>query len=439
MRTRSNQHSITRGLGIVFWVSAMAIAWWGVRSSGDDAAPPVHRTLIRYFSGAYFSGAGTRFEAIDPSSRLKPNDPVFLQDDSGEWSQVGFVQSLAPRGDKTSQLVIGWNHPDWDVAQCQWTQYRSSGRLEDIVATMLPDDQREKIARRLSDAMAMHGDQLAAAYVPLVQLSFQRSLPIIEDEFRRSIGRHRGEVDQLVARWNDQVMKDRLIPLARREILPIVRQHGEPEAEKIGRELWDKASIWRFGWRAVYDRSPLPKKDLLQEEWDRFVEEQAIPVFESHMDDVVVAVQEIITDVAANGAIRSELAEVATEIAADPQARELVRTILKETFVDNVELRNAWTEVWTSDDARRAFALTSERLEPVARQIGDDLFGTQEEGINPNFARVLRNQILGKDRRWIVVRLAETTNRDGAPPVIGFSNEPMPYPIVYMANEDDSK
>jgi hypothetical protein len=68
----------------------------------------------------------------------------------------------------------------------------------------------------------------------------------------------------------------------------------------------------------------------------------------------------------------------------------------------------------------------------LVRGIGDDLFGTQETGIEPNFARVLRNQILGKDRRWIVATIsAERQPQESIP----LTRDSMPYPIVYLADE----
>ena len=43
----------------------------------------------------------------------------------------------------------------------------------------------------------------------------------------------------------EELVRQRLVPLAREEILPIIREHGEPTAQEIGRELWDRASLWR--------------------------------------------------------------------------------------------------------------------------------------------------------------------------------------------------
>ena len=47
--------------------------------------------------------------------------------------------------------------------------------------------------------------------------------------------------------------------------------------------------------------------------------------------------------------------------------------------------------------------MAADYAEPCVRRIGDMLFGTREEGIAPEFAQVLRNQILDKDCRWLVL------------------------------------
>ena len=251
-----------------------------------------------------------------------------------------------------------------------------------------------------------------------------------------SIKRHRGDIDTLAKRWNDDVVRKRLIPLARQEIMPIVKKHGRPTAEKVGQEIWERASLWRFGWRAVYDRTPLPEQNLLNEEWQRFVQKDVGPVLERNMDDIVAAVQKILVETAANPAVRGELADVASDIAQDPEAQQLVKAILKETLVDNQRLHQVWSDVWKSDEARRAIDLASRRMEPVLRQIGDELFGTQEEGIDPAFALVLRNQIFGKDRRWIIALPIQDKLDDSEPREIPFSSQWMAYPIVYLAEKD---
>lgn len=411
----------------------------------------------------YVMRAETTLRQIDPTSRLRPGDPVFLENedrldgDQPAFRQVGRVLEVLERqddarrdddgaqGDRVlgdsvlgnrgepagTEVLIVWYDSEVSAQECQLFQYHSTGRLSEVIETLMPPEKQEAIREEIAVAMARHGEDLSQAFVPLVEESLKKSLPVIENEFRRAVARHRSDLDAAAQRWNDELVQERLIPMARREILPIVKKHGQPPAEAIGREIWDRASLFRFGWRAIYDKTPLPRKDLLREEWKRFVEDEAVPVLEEHMDEIVVAIQRSVRDVSKNPAIRQELSGVAEEIASDPQSRRLVQTILKETLVENPELRDVWREVWSSDKARAAFDIAGERMEPVVRKIGDEIFGSEKDGINPDFARVLRSQILRKDRRWIVAWHTGASNG-----VIEVAKKKMPYPVVYVAQEN---
>ncbi len=425
-----------RIIGFTTWVALIALLVTGLRNEQQRLAADSDESLKNYLFGTQDEVA-VKF----PAGALRLHDPVFLQHANGSWTQVGFVQETDRISNESaspsSSGILNWHSSEVEASDCHFILYRNRGQLEDVIATMLPPSTRAKIQERLATTMKNHGEELSNAFVPLVQDSLKRSLPIIEAELRHSVQRHRSEIEALGDRWNDEVVSQRLVPLARREIVPIVRKHGQPTAEDIGRELWDRASIWSFGWRAAYDGLPLvPRKDLVREEWTRFVEDEAVPIFEERMDDIVTSVQRIVADVAANPEVRKELTDVAIVIANDPEAQQLVRQILKESLVDNQQLKDSWKEVWNSDQARQAFELAGDKLEPVIRKIGDDLIGSRELGINPNFARVLRSQILGKDRQWIV---AIPNRRDSSTRVPRFetSTEAMPYPVVYLANPEN--
>ena len=420
--------ALHRSLGILFWLAAALGPVLAIGLLDGDRSREAGASLWRWLRGA-----DRRVAAYDPTGRLRRSDPVFLQDATGAWRQIGYVLRRQPLAEG-SRLELAWYAGGLPPEQAQLTQYHNRGRLQDILATMLPPEKRQQIQRRLSEAMSVHGEELSRALLPLVEQSLRESLPVIETELRASAARHREEIERLAERLDRELIQQRLLPLARREVVPIVLEHGRPPIESIGRELWDRASLWRFGWRALYDRTPLPDQDLLQREWDRFVEQEAIPVFEAHMEEIALAVKRTLADLAANPTIRSELAAAARDIANDPEARRLLRVILRETLVDNERLHAVWRRVWSSERAQRATELAAERLEPVVRGIGDDLFGTREGGIAPNFARVLRSQILGKDRRWIVARRSDSPHPEL---VIGTSDQRMLYPIVHLASGRD--
>lgn len=426
-----------RILGFTTWAVVICLFIAGLRNEQQRITSGADDSLNNYL----FGGQGEVLVSA-PAGTLRIHDPVFLKQD-GSWVQVGYVQAIsAPPNDSsnsTTSAILNWHSSQFAPNDCRFVLHRNRGRLEDVIATMLPPETRAKIQERLATTMKQHGQELSNAFVPLVQNSLKRSLPIIENEFRLSVKRHRGEIEALGDRWNDEVVSQRLVPLARREIVPIVRKHGEPTAEEIGRELWDRASIFSFGWRAAYDGLPLvPRKDLVREEWTRFVENEAVPVFEQRMDEIVDSIQKIVSDVAANPKVRKELTDVAVVIANDPEAQKLVRQILKESLVDNQRLKDSWKDVWSSDEAQQAFELAGDRLEPVIRKIGDDLIGSRELGINPNFARVLRSQILGKDRQWIVAIPVQGDPKKEQLSIEA-STDSMPYPIVYLANPDNTQ
>lgn len=420
-----------RILGVSFW--ALLLVGGAVAAAVTSRSDRGQAVRLRQSAQqiARFVGRGpTETQRVDPIGRLRVGDPVFLAEDDGGFRQVGRV-SAVPGGDPPAEagtVEIAWYDSEVAADACQMFQHHSSGRLSEMVQTLMPPEKRRRISERLAAAMSAHGEALARELVPLVEESLRRSLPVIEDEFRRSIARHQHELDQAADRFHRELVQKRLIPMAKQEILPVVKRHGQPPAEAIGREIWDRASLFRFGWRALYDKSPLPQRDLLREEWARFVEDEAVPVMESHMEDLVVAIERTLRDLAANQAVRDELAAAAGEIAGDPQSRALVQAILKETLVDNQRLREVWKQVWTSDRAQRALAIGSERLEPIIRQIGDEIFGSEADGIDPHFARVLRSQILRKDRRWIVAWHTGASNG-----VVEPASRPMPYPVVYLA------
>ncbi len=440
--TRNLKRTNKRIVGLGFWLitlvsTGVAASRWMQTTEQNDQSQQTLESIARYVARQE-----TQIVAIDPTGRLQPGDPVFLAGEQGDYHQVGRVAAIVtPDGERPDDLPaepltrgrrvsITWYSWDVPADECQLFQHHSTGRLSEVVETLFPPAKQKVIRDQLSAAMARHGEDLSQAFIPLVEDSFRKSLPVIEDEFRLAVARHRDELDAAAHRWHDELVQERLIPMARREILPIVKKHGQPPAEEIGREMWDRASLFRFGWRAIYDKTPLPQKDLVREEWQRFVEEEAVPVLEKHMDDVVVAIQRSVRDISASPAIRKELAGVAEEIAEDPQSRQLVQTILKETFVDNERLHKVWREVWSSPEAEAAFEIAGQRLEPVIRQIGDEIFGSEQDGINPDFARVLRSQILRKDRRWIVAWHTGAGNG-----TIEVARTPMPYPIVYLAAE----
>ncbi len=425
-----------RWLGAAFWISliVMAAGWMlsENRSSSESGnAGAVHASPASLILESLWSSTES-IELDDPTGIVRIGDVAFAPHDR-EWREVGYVSTVVRGKDAPNRLTLAIFDPHAARRGATFTVHRNSGRIGDVMTTLLPPEKRDRLQAKLAAAMEAHAEAVVHEILPLVAESIRTSVPLIESALTEAIRRHESEIDSLVMRYREEIIRERLVPLVSEEVMPIVRKHGTVPAEAIGHEIWNKASLWRFGWRAIYDKSPLPERELVAGEWERFVDEEVTPIVEAHLDDIAAAVEDIVKDLAANKKLRGELSQVVGTIAQDPEARELLQTILREAIVDNQELRQAWTKAWSSPVAKQRLRRAGKRLEPILREIGDEVMGTREGGIEPGFARVLRNQILSKDRTWITITPPFKGKQEDGTMVLHQAEKFMPYPVVYLA------
>jgi hypothetical protein len=423
--TDRQRASLMGGFVAVAALCLMAWVFWGPRGV----------TAREWLGGLLrFTFQPTRHIRIDPQNlRLVHGDPVFQLDGGGRWKQVGHVAELSP-------ATVVWYQRPWPTEGQQWKYHEAPRDLRHVLGLLAPPQRRAAIESQIRAALREHGGAIQASLEPLVLESVRESLPLIQRGVSISIDRHREELDAIAARYRQEIVRERLLPLIRTEVLPVVQQYAQPLAEEIGRELWDRASLWRFGWRYLYDTSPLPERALVRGEWERFVQQEVIPVVRSHEEDFIVANGRIMESLSENAEIHKVLTEVGSDLLEDAELRRFLLKVLRESVLENEELRERWREIWNSERASAALADAADRLEPAIRAIGDELFGTREGGITPEFARVLRLAILEKDRRWIVVServkdsgllpQSSTVDEDRFRPVLELAAPGEPYPLL---------
>lgn len=394
-------------LGIAIWCAASVAGWYfGFRTSDERVS--------KLTSDLYDHAVGDRqtvFVYMEETMPLGIGDPVFVIDAEGNYTQVGEVASIPASKRltfgtvepvKTGELLLYGTAPDLGD-EASLSVHETPESMEWVLQTMLPPQKRRQVSLEIRNAFEQHQDEIVKALQPIIEEGFYDAIDIVERDFESALIARSGELERIGAKYQGDLVEREVIPLVRSEIFPIVRKHGEPLANQVGKEMWEEASVWRFGWRYIYDISPLPQRDLARKEWDRFLNKEAIPILESHVDDFVRMQQRVFTDVARNPRVQDVVRKSVRQIIRDPDVQELVMEIIKEVFVDNRNLRNALRKHWTSPRARNAFRLASRRFEPTAVKIGEMMFGSPEDGITPEFARVLRNQVLRKDRRWLVL------------------------------------
>ncbi|MCA9227736.1 MAG: hypothetical protein KDA47_19080 [Planctomycetales bacterium] len=388
--------------GLVIW---MALAGWLAAWLGG-----AHQRRVREFWLPQLTNfvAGERHDIplrIVPGAAVANRDPVFVEAGENRFRQVGEVRWTGESSDAPTVLL----YPDAPPVQRieHLTAYRTPDSMQWVVETMLPPAKREQIIAAMTEAFEQHHEEIVNSLRPMVEASLRDALVVVEEELPAAIARHQSELEQIGGRYQRDLVEREIVPLVRKEIWPIVRREAEPAVTEISQEIWRKASLWRFGWRMAYDRSPLPQKNLLKQEWERFVEEDAAPVLEEHTDDLIRAQQRILAEVARNEEVRQVMQRSMKQIIADRELQGVVWQLMRELLIDNPRIHDVFDRHWRSPEAHAVYARIGRRLEPTVTRIGEIVIGTPESGITPEFARVLRNRVLNKEQRWLVVRTSE--------------------------------
>jgi hypothetical protein len=352
---------------------------------------------------------------------LQVGDPIFIQ--SGDLTEpIGYISRIK---------AIDSNQSELDYVDRAFAEIYSSARplrdgdyltyhttpesIDWVVQMMLPPETRAEIARLIASAFRDHQMEIVTALQPIVEKSIRDAGAVIRQDLRNAFAKRDARIRELSKRFQTELVGERLMPLIRDEIWPIVQDEVRPLAIQIGEELWSQTSLWRFGWRAAFDAIPLTEKDLTKREFERFLKDKAVPILESHVYELVEVQQTIMTRISENSRVQSVITEGVKKIASDPDVQQLLTEVFKEVFVDNPRLREVLDRNWSGPEAQQALRITNQRLEPTITAIGETMFGNPFKEINPEFSRVLRNRVLRKDSRWLVLR-NDGTSASGAAP-----------------------
>ena len=273
-----------------------------------------------------------------------------------------------------------------------------------VIEQMLPPEKRKAYAEKLLTTFRENQKELNELLKPIIQKSIAESVVVIQADLKVALEKRSEAIRKIGDRLQTDLVKEDLVPLIQEQIWPVIQQEVAPVMNTVGQEMWKKVSVWRFGWRYIYDASPLPEKDLTKKEFNRFLEEHAVPILQSHADDFLEVQKAVLRSIAENETVRSVVRESVREFVNDDEVQVVFGEIFKEVVVDNERLHTVWQRNWNSEQAQDAIALASSRMQPTVEEIGRAMFGNPEEPIPPEFARVLRNRILFKDERWMTLQ-----------------------------------
>ena len=273
-----------------------------------------------------------------------------------------------------------------------------------VVDTLLTEGNLPRVAAEWNDTMLLHREKIFGHITPIVVRAIEELEATIAESTPPFLRRHEAEIAQLTTALQARFDDATITRLFEREVWPIGEQELRPIVEELGKQIWNKVPVWGFTWRLMYQSLPLTRDDHFERAWQEFVTTEIVPIVKSSQGDILAAVKRVARQALSNEQVVDTLREAFLAMTSHPTFQSLAQQYIKECFLDNPSFHERMKSVANSPEVDRALAAATPHLEPMFRRMGDIIFGTREQGITQEFARVLRAQILQKDRRRIVVR-----------------------------------
>ena len=393
-------------VGLVIWLIVGFLGgWYLIR---DFAG--VQRGTAKQVTEFVFTPRQT-IELNFPSPQFLNKSETIFQRHGDRFIRVGEIVAIQPLTPGES-VTGGWTeHATAEIYACaarftsndRLTYIPSTESMSWVVASLMTPQRRTRINALLQDAYVDHHREIAAHFRPIIEETLREASVVIWEDLQRIAPEYDKRLRAIGERYRKDLVDGRLVPLLRDEILPIVIRESEPLANRIGEEIWNEASIWRFGWRAMYDVLPLPQRDLTKREFERFVQIHAVPVLQRNIGDILQLQQRIFATITQSTNVQREVAASLQHVLRDSEAQALAVEMLQRVVANNPRLNQIVTDIWNSPKAKETIELANEKLEFTIASIGEELFGNPHTAITPEFSRVLRFKVLHKDCQWLVL------------------------------------
>jgi len=423
-------------LGALFWVISIATGWYVLHSELSQQSSSV--SAMSSDVRSWVSGHQQRFNAVcDEHVMVAVGDPVFLELPDGSFRQVGLTTNLHQKFSRDAFASRAFDVSIYQSAMAEFPNgfqldyHTTPTSLDWVAKMMIPPERQKAIADMITKEWKQHQLELMTELRPVMQDGLRTAMKAVEGELPTIVRSHRDEFRKLGERYEADIIKAEVIPLVREEILPIIEEEAVPVAMDLGKDLWNRVSLWSFTWRYFYDKTPLPKKDALKIEFQRFIDEEALPEIRSRSDEFIEVTETIVKRSMENPRVKAAMKKSFKQVAEDPELHRLVWSIVRKAVVENATLRTELDDFMKTQETRLALRTAGDRLEPIVREIGDMIFGSRETGITPAFSRILRAQILAKDRRWFVMMPTFDNLQKRGEVFVDATDTPMMYPLGF--------
>lgn len=392
-------------LGFSLW--AGIAGWLGILLFGDagtEGRPGSRERWDNLARFAFEEPLPIRIEFSDPTASRRGD--LLYESRDGELIAVGEVVEALPRPQraKTIRALVYPRSAATLTEGAKITHFTATRTASWAIATLLPKDRIETITEDVRSTFLKEKDLVVDLLRPHLRYSADAVLATLQRELPRVYEKHRDQIDSILARHRIELVEGQLLPLVREDIWPIVRTDSVPLLRKIGRKLWNRFPKWALGLRWAFQQLPGVDDDMVAERFNLFVREQGVPILLAHTDEAVEITRQTLRKISNHPKVARVVERSVEKVLGDPELEELLGTFVADLTYENEELQRVLTESWEDEDFQTALATVLGKFDDLlTRTVKSILLNEEQDGINPDLARVLRTKVLDKDRSWFLL------------------------------------
>jgi hypothetical protein len=199
-----------------------------------------------------------------------------------------------------------------------------------VVDVLLPPERKEELLHDLRTFADGNRERIFHVFWPPFEGFLRDAFQIMGDELPLVLERRDAEVQRIMNRHKDATFRKELLPILKDEFWPLIREESAPLMEEVGEELWNRLPLYQLGWRYFYQKVPFTDKEILKRRWNKYMDEEAVPVLEGRTDDFLEVVRRVMKDMAANPKLTVALKNCLAALVEDPEFVQLLAGVFSD-------------------------------------------------------------------------------------------------------------
>jgi hypothetical protein len=406
---RRSARTVRIAVGSLIWVALLATGQALVRDGESHRGT----RAVAHVSSWLFDQRLPVVIELDRPMKVAVGDPVFYGATESDLTLIGEVtelldgdRSLPRSSDVVRRLRCEISAPGHEGlnAASTVTMITVPQTTGWVFRTLLPEEKIIWIARQWNHTLLDHRNELFEAIGPVVEALVRDFQGILTEDLPTALAARGARFAELGDRYEEVIIERELKPVIESDLWPMLIARAQPTLDAVGKEIIKRLPVWSLTWRFVYDALPLTENVHVRGEWNEFVETEIVPILQNHLDDFLGAFGDVIAAASKNERVGRAFRRSFDVLVEDPDFQRELRLVFQEIVLDNPRFHKAMIARWKSPEMNEAIDKLAIFMSPLLSRIGDAILGTRGGGITPEFARVLRTQILEKDRRWLFMQ-----------------------------------